>query len=33
VQAVVDAGHGHQPVEYSLPGPGRAVAEQGHAVP
>ena len=33
VQAVVDAGHRHQPVEHPLPGPGPAVAEQGHAVP
>jgi hypothetical protein len=33
VQAVVDTGHRHQPVEYPLSGPARAVAEQGHAVP
>ena len=33
VQAVVDAWHRHQPVEYPLPGPARPVAEQGHAVP
>ena len=32
VQAVVDTGHRHQPVEYPLSGPGSAVAEQGHAV-
>ncbi len=33
VQAVVDAGHRHQPVEHSLPGPAGTVAEQRHAVP
>ena len=33
VQAVVDTGYRHQPVEYPLPGPARAVPEQGHAVP
>ena len=33
VQAVVDAGHRHQPVEHPLPGPAGAVTEQRHAVP
>jgi hypothetical protein len=32
MQPVVEAGHGHQPVEYPLPGPAGRRAEQRHAV-